>query len=203
VQPQQLAEQRPIAHCVVVRGHRVDLVERQPVAEQLARLPELAPEGTDGVVLHLVDVDVHPPAAGVDVAPLGSHGQRTEGDVTAAQPGAEKGLRQPVRPGDVDITHAGLVRGVQHLVAPPFHLRDAAVRPEILITASGDVGRPAECGQPEPDSRGDLPLIHPRFSLRRPTVADTVRSLVDHPPDDRPGGWGGMEVRVRRPRDLV
>src|SRR5690606_40745585 len=53
-----------------VGGHRVDLVQVEPVAEQGRRLGALAFEGGEGVVLDLVPLGVGGPVGGVGVAPL-------------------------------------------------------------------------------------------------------------------------------------
>src|SRR5918992_3752379 len=130
----------------------MDLVEREPIAQQRAGLRVLAPQRGDGEILDLVLLRVDAPAGGVRVAPF-----RTDGDVsgpTTVEPRREELLRPSVRAGRVEIADPGLVGRVQHRVRIPLHRIDAGVPAEVVAVPEVDVPGPPERGEPEP-KRGD------------------------------------------------
>jgi hypothetical protein len=131
----------------------VDLVQAQVVAEQRTGLAELAAQAGQGVVLDLLDLRVHAPAAGVGVAPLGADRDRARLEPAPPEPLAQELLGPAVGTRRVQVTHAGVVCGVQQLVGPPAQIVDAAVGPEVLVAAERDVGGASDGRKPDPHGR--------------------------------------------------
>src|ERR1700761_172292 len=108
----QRAQQGRVVEQAGVQGGRVDLVQRDAVAEQGAALGQLGGEHGQRVFFDLVGDRVHPPVADVAVTPLGADDH--VGVVALGQPAAQKLLGPAVGPGDVDVADAGRVGRVEH-----------------------------------------------------------------------------------------
>ena len=124
--PTQGAQDGPILEDPALEGRGMDLVERQPVAEDRPGLRELAPERGQRVILDLVDRGVETPGADIRVAPFRTD-RRDDGiRRTGVEPGTEELLGEAVGSGDVDITDAGRDRHVEQLVRPSSERPDAS-----------------------------------------------------------------------------
>ncbi|GAA3307869.1 hypothetical protein GCM10020295_68050 [Streptomyces cinereospinus] len=134
-------------------GHRVDLVQVEPVAEQPGALGALPFEGGEAVVLDLVPLGVGGPAGGVGVAPLAADDDVVDLGVRV-QPVGEELLGAAVGAGDVDVAHALGVGGVEEVVGAGAQRLDAAVLSEVAVPAEGDVAGAADGGEAESEVAG-------------------------------------------------
>jgi hypothetical protein len=66
------------------------------------------------------------------------------------EPARQEFLRSAVGTGRVDVPDPGRVGSVQHRERPGLQASHAAVR-QILLTVTGDIGRAAQRGEPQPD----------------------------------------------------
>ncbi len=139
------AQQRVVAQHAALGRRRMDLVEREPLAELLARLGQLALERREVVVLDLRRVVRDLPARRVHVAPLGA--DRHPRRVVRAQPLAQELLGQPVGAGGVEVAHALLVGEVEHLVRARAQGLDRAIGAQLLAVTDVQVARAAERGE--------------------------------------------------------
>jgi hypothetical protein len=146
-----LAHGRVVQHAAV-EGGRVDLVDPEPIAEQLVRLAPLRPEVLHRQVLHLVLGGIDPPVRRVAIAPLRAHGDLAALQSTTPEPRPEERLGTAVRTRGVEPAHSALVRGVEHVVRRPLHLLHARVG-HVLAVAKVDVCRTPERGEAERDRR--------------------------------------------------
>ncbi len=142
-----------VAEYGAVGGHRVDLVEVEPVSEQVAGLGALAQIRGEGVVLDLVRLGVDAPVGGVGVAPLAA-----DDDVAdlgpGGQPVSEELLGAAVGAGGVEVPDALRVGRVQKLVRPGAHRLDGPLAGQVALAVEVDVAGPADRCQAEPDVGG-------------------------------------------------
>jgi hypothetical protein len=95
----QLGE--PVAHLAVVQHaaldrRRVDLIQREMIAQQIERLSQLPAERRGRKVLDLRGIGLNLPIGGVPVAPFRGDGGRARGQPPAFEPRGEEGLRPAV-----------------------------------------------------------------------------------------------------------
>src|SRR3954470_20581419 len=136
-----------------VRGHRVDLIQVQAVAEQFGGFAALAVVGLDTVVLDLVLLGVGGPVGGVGVAPFAADDHVVDTGVPG-EPVREELLGAAVGAGHVEVADALEVGGVEEFVgagAEGFH---AAVGSEVFVSAEVDVARASDGGEAESDVAG-------------------------------------------------
>ena len=177
-----VAHRGVVEHAALERG-RVDLVEREVLAEQRARLAELAAQRRDREVLDLVLVDVDAPVRGVGVAPLRADGHVAAREAAALEPRAEEGLAAAVGARRVEVAHAALVGRVEHLVGVALHGADVGVA-DVAGMAEVDVAGPPEGGEAEPE-RADGQAGGTERSHGTRTVDGAVRVARCGPPASR------------------
>ena len=145
----QLLQHGAVVEHTAVRRRGMDLVQRQPVAEQRPRLLELPAQGAGVVVLDLGRVGGHLPARGVDVSPLRAH--HHVGGATLVEPRPEELLGSAVGARRVQVPHPGRVRGIEDVKGAGAQRRDRSVLPQVLAVAEVEVAGPAERGEAEAD----------------------------------------------------
>lgn len=131
----------------------MDLVEVEPVTEQLGGLGALPLVGGEAVVLDLVRLGVGAPVRRVGVTPLAADHDVVDVG-TGAEPVGEELLGAAVRAGHVVVAHALGVGGVEEFVGALTQGVDAAYGREVVLAAEVDVAGAAHRGQAEPDVRG-------------------------------------------------
>ena len=148
-QARELVAHGGVVEHAALERRRVDLVEREVIAEQGARLAELAAQRRDREVLDLVLGDVDAPVRRVRVAPLRADGDVGARQAAALQPRGEEGLAAAVGARGVVVAHAALVGRVEHLVGMALHGVDVGVA-DVVVVAEVDVAGTAEGGETEP-----------------------------------------------------
>src|ERR1700687_6392764 len=118
----------------------MDLVEQKAVAELGAALRELAPQGADRVVFHLVHTSTRRPIRDVCVAPFRADDWVARRSRPFGEPGAEESLGEAVRTGCVDVPDAGPVRRVEQLMSALLHKLDRSVVTQVGGSAQAEGG---------------------------------------------------------------
>src|SRR6266567_8295449 len=98
--------------------------------------------------LDLLLLRVQPPATRVAVPPF-----RADDHIRVAPPSkpvTQELLGPAIRAGRIDVGDPGRAGGVQYREGPGPQAGDAAIG-QVILPAAGDVGRPAQSGQSQPD----------------------------------------------------
>src|SRR4029453_11304073 len=106
----------------------------------------------DRQVLDLVNRRIELPRTHIRVAPFGADRQRIARQPSRLEPGSEKRLRQSVRTCRVNVSNAGLVRRVEHVMTTSLHDGDGSLPTVVLVSSEIDLRGPAESGQTQPDA---------------------------------------------------
>src|SRR5215212_5932241 len=135
----------------------MDLIEAEMLTEQGAGLAELTAQGRYAQVLNLVGLRVESPTAGVDVSPLRPHGYLARRYLALHQPRGEELLSVAVGTGGIEVAYSRCIGRIEQSVCQALSRLDAAILPQVLGPAEGDVSGPSDRGEAETDrASGEL-----------------------------------------------